>query len=62
MRWSKIKTIMICFLLVMNLFLIGVNVITSQKETQVPKEVIKASVEILYRDGFYCSKNIIFYS
>lgn len=59
MRWSKIKTIMICFLLAMNMFLIGFNVITSQKETKVPEDVITASVKVLYRDGFYCSKEII---
>ncbi len=59
MRWSKIKTIMIYFLLVMNVFMIGFNVFTSLQESAVPGNVIQASVEALKRDGFECDEKVI---
>lgn len=59
MRWTKIKTIMIYFLFVMNVFMIGFNVITSLQESSVPANVIQASVDVLKRDGFDCEKKLI---
>ncbi len=59
MRWSRIKTIMIYFLLVMNVFMIGFNLFTSLQESTVPANVIEASVKVLKRDGFDCKKELL---
>ncbi len=59
MNWSKIKTIMIYFLLAMNLFLIAFTAVSMWRESSVPDDVIKASVKILEKDGFSCEKSLI---
>lgn len=59
MNWSKIKSIMICFLITMNIFLLAFLAITTFNESKVPHEVIDASIKVLKRDGFECEKRII---
>lgn len=59
MSWSKIKSIMVYFLIAMNLFMALFIAITNYRDTHVPGKVIEASAEILKRDGFNCDKKII---
>lgn len=59
MNWSKIKTIMIGFLFVMNIFMALFIFTTSLRESAVPQRVIDATVEVLERDGFTCKKETI---
>lgn len=59
MSWSKIKSIMIYFLIAMNLFMAIFIVCTNYRDTHIPNKVIQASVDILKRDGFECDKKII---
>ncbi len=59
MNWSKIKSIMIFFLVAMNLFIAAFIAFTTYRNSAVPDKVIEASVKILKRDGFSCDKKII---
>ena len=59
MNWSKIKSIMIYFLIAMNTFMIAFIALTSIRESSIPDEVITASVEVLKRDGFKCDASVI---
>ena len=59
MNWAKIKSIMICFLIFMNVFLLAFLTLTTLRENTVPKSVIDASVKILEKEGFKCDKAII---
>ena len=59
MNWSKIKTIMICLLIVMNLFMIAFIAVTSYKDSSVPEEVITAAVNVMEKNGFHCDKELI---
>ena len=56
MKWSKIKNIMICFLLVMNLSMLAFISLDSYKKTVIPDNVIGASLKVLEDSGFKCSK------
>ncbi len=55
MNWSKIKTIMICFLIVMNIFTTSFIIFTHISKSTVPEEVIKATRDVLKKDGFICN-------
>ena len=59
MSWTKIKTIIICFLVAMNLFVAAYIAITTFRDSHIPDEVVDASLKILKRDGFECNKEII---
>ena len=59
MNWSKIKTIMICFLFVMNIFMALFILTTTLSESAVPQKVIDATVEVLEKDGFSCKKETV---
>lgn len=59
MNWTKIKTIMICFLVVMNMFLLSFLAVTTLRENTIPQPVIDASVKILQKEGFECNKALI---
>ncbi len=52
MKWTKIKNIILCFLLAMNIFMIAVITITTQNRESVPQEVVDASVSLLTKSGF----------
>ena len=56
MKWPKIKNIMICFLLVMNLSMLCFISLDSYKKIVIPDNVIRASLKILEDSGFRCSK------
>lgn len=56
MKWSKIKNIMIYFLLVMNLSMLAFISLDSYKKTVIPDNVIRASLKILEDSGFNCSE------
>ena len=59
MNWSKIKSIMIYFLIVMNIFMIAFIYLTSVRESLIPDKVIFAAVEVLKHDGFICDTSVI---
>ena len=52
MKWTKIKNIILWFLLAMNIFMIAVITITTQNRESVPEEVVDASVSVLTKSGF----------
>ncbi len=52
MKWTKIKNIILWFLLAMNIFMIAVITITTQNRESVPQEVVDASVSVLTKSGF----------
>ncbi len=52
MKWTKIKNIILWFLLAMNIFMIAVIAITTQNRESVPQEVVDASVSVLTKSGF----------
>lgn len=59
MNWTRIKSIMIIFLLFINIFLVIVMGITTYRENNIPEEVVLASASILEKEGFPCDKDII---
>ena len=52
MKWTKIKNLILWFLLAMNIFMIAIIAITTQNRESIPKEVVEASVSILTKSGF----------
>lgn len=56
MKWSKLKSIIICFLLAMNLFMLSFIALDSYKKSIIPDNVIEASLTVLEDSGFKCSK------
>ena len=59
MNWAKIKSIMIIFLIIINIFLVIVLGITTYRENNIPDEVTKAAAELLEKSGFPCDESII---
>lgn len=59
MSWSKIKSIMIYFLIAMNLFMALFIAVTNYRDTHIPNKVIQAAEDILREDGFKCDKKLI---
>lgn len=58
MNWSRIKTIMIYFLVFINIFLIIFLGITTYSENNIPDEVVNASIKVLSNKNFRCDKDI----
>lgn len=58
MNWSKIKNIMITFLIFMNLFMIIFIAVTTFRESVIPSKVIKASINVLEKDGFLLNEEL----
>ena len=56
MKWSKLNSIIICFLLAMNLSMLFFIGFDSYKKTVIPDKVIEASLKVLEDSGFVCSK------
>ncbi len=52
MKWTKIKNIILWFLLAMNIFMIVFITITTQNRESVPEEVVDSSVSVLTKSGF----------
>lgn len=59
MNWSKIKTLMIYFLLGMNIFMIAFIAISMWRDYAVPDNVINATLNILEKNNFECEKTLI---
>ena len=59
MDWSKVKNIIILFLISINIFLIIVMGITTFQENYIPGEVLDAAVKVMKNDGFICDKAIL---
>lgn len=59
MNWTKIKSLMIFFLIGINVFLLVFLSVTTYRRNIVPDEVLSASVKVLEKEGFMCEKNIL---
>ncbi len=59
MKWSKIKSMMVYFLVVMNLFMLTIIAVTARHQSSIPKKVIDATVSVLKESGFKIEKDII---
>ena len=59
MNWSKIKSIMICFLIAINIFLLAFLSITVFRQNTIPDKVLSASVEVLKKEGFDCDAELL---
>ena len=59
MNWSKIKSIMICFLIAINVFLLAFLSITVFRQTTIPDKVLSASVEVMKKEGFDCDTQLL---
>lgn len=59
MNWSKIKTIIIYFLVVMNIFLLICMAIFTYSENTVPEKVLISSAELLRKDGFNLDESVL---
>ena len=57
MKWSRIKNIMLWFLIIMNLFMLIFIAVDSYRKTIIPKEVISASMEYLEDSNFSCDRD-----
>ncbi len=58
MNWSKIKNIMIFFLIAMNIAMLAFIALTSMRDAAVPEDVISASLAVMQRDGLECDREI----
>lgn len=59
MNWSKIKSIMIYFLIAINIFLLAFFTITTVHRSTIPDEVLDASLEVMKKEGFECDKQLL---
>ena len=57
MKWSRIKNIMLWFLIIINLFMLIFIAVDSYRKTIIPKEVISASMEYLEDSNFSCERD-----
>jgi len=58
LKWTKIKSIILWFLLVMNVFMLIIIGITIGKQNEIPKEVVDSSISLLTKDGFEIDRKI----
>lgn len=58
MNWSKIKTIMIVFLLFLNIFLVSFLAITTFQENNISNELVESSISVLSKKGIVCDREI----
>lgn len=56
MKWTKIKNIILSFLLVMNIFMLAVIAVTTYNKETIPKEVVDSSISLLNKSGFSISR------
>lgn len=52
MKWSKIKSLMVCFLIVMNLFMLAIIAVTTWQQSTIPEKVLDAAISFLNKSGF----------
>lgn len=58
MNWSKIKNIMIFFLIAMNIAMLSFIAMTSLRDASVPEDVISSSLMVMQRDGVRCDREV----
>lgn len=58
MKWTRIKDIMLYFLIAMNIFMLIFIAVTTMQQSVIPDKVINASIKVLQDSGFKCSKEI----
>ena len=56
MKWTKIKTLMLCFLLVMNLFMLTILAMKTLRNEAIPQRVVNATLSVLKKSGFEISE------
>jgi len=56
LNWTKIKNIILAFLIVMNIFMLFVIAFTSNQKTKIDKKVIDSSISVLRKSGFKIKK------
>lgn len=59
MSWNKIKSIMICFLVAINIFLLAFLSITVYRKNTIPDKVLNASIAVLKKEGFDCNTELL---
>ena len=58
MKWTRIKNIMLLFLIAMNIFMIAFIAVTTIQRSTVPEAVIEASLQVLEDAGFQCKREL----
>ncbi len=56
MNWSKIKNIMIFFLIAMNIAMVAFIAMTSLRDAAIPESVIDASIKVMEGGNFECDR------
>lgn len=59
MNWARIKSIMIFFLIGINIFLLAVAAVTTYRENSVSDDVVAAAANVLKAEGFPCDADSI---
>lgn len=59
MNWSRVKSIMIFFLIGINVFLLIVFGLITYRENYIPDSVIDAAASVLASEGFPCDSDLI---
>lgn len=58
MKWTSIKSIMVWFLIAMNLLMLGIIAIISKEQSIIPEEVISSAVSVMKQSGFEIKREI----
>lgn len=58
MKWTKIKSIMVCFLILMNLFMLAIIAVTTRQQSSIPERVVNATFSVLKQSGFELADEI----
>ena len=58
MNWIKLKNIMLCFLIFMNILLLGIISLSTLIEENIPENAVNSGIQILKNDGFDCSFDV----
>lgn len=58
MNWSKIKNIMIFFLIAMNIAMLGFITMSSVRDAAIPENVIDASLKVMADENFKCDSTL----
>lgn len=59
MDWSRIKNIIIIFLIVLNIFLLAMMGVTTYRENYISPDVLNSALKVLKKDGFLCEPDIM---
>ena len=58
MKWSRIKSIILYFLIAMNVFMLAFITFTTFRQSTIPSTVVNASLKVLSDAGFKCDDDI----